>query len=241
MSQPADSRSEPTIPSVSITFRPVADDFHLQSLNVVDGDARIAVSFNDARPLGTTLKDRAAREVRQFLDRAGEERGMWSFPDERIVLRDLLLAEPRLIVSHRPTLGRVHVLRFNRFYGQVMGLFDASVRIANPLRSQLEDLAFRTVEGAMLPLFNLSEFLETNRLSGEELDRIQVSRMVELLDQLREKIGQLQLHYLILSRTVSKGTPDSASRLSTDLMELIDGEDVLLAENDDTAIPPFLW
>ncbi|EAR51153.1 hypothetical protein OG2516_14800 [Oceanicola granulosus HTCC2516] len=217
MDKVADRGLKPTFSSLALTFEPDGGEFNLQAVTVAEGDARIAITFADARPLAGTLRDHPARAMRRLLLRAEQPTGIWSFPDERVVLRELILSEPRLIVSRRSTGASLYVLRFQRFFGQLLGLFDPAASIANPLRVQLDELAFRTIESAMLPLFNIAEHLERGETGVLPEEALQ-----ELLQQLRTRIDNLHLHYLVLSQALAHGRPAASARLSQDLMDLVE-------------------
>ncbi|SLN49440.1 hypothetical protein [Roseisalinus antarcticus] len=201
---------KPVFSNLSMSIEERGGEFRLRSVVVNEGDARIQIAFNEPRPLKTTLRGRVLQDVTRYLESVDRPTGIWSFTGDRVVMQDLILSDPRLVVSQSLTddAVRVFVLRFQRFFGQVTGMFDETVSIANPLRSQLDDLAFRTIESAIMPLFNISKFLESRSADVRDMP---VGKLTEMLGDLQKKITNLHLHYLVLSQHLS-GRPESRRR-----------------------------
>ncbi|KAA9008147.1 hypothetical protein [Histidinibacterium aquaticum] len=210
--------------SLALTIEESEGVFSLTGLQLNQAEARAKLTFGGAKPLDEVLRPRAVPQVRRMLDAVDRDTGVWSFPNDRVVMSNLVLSEPRLVVS-RVTVepdARLFVLRFRRLFGLMTELLDPSVTIANPLRSQLEDLAFSTIEQALLPLFNIGEYIGVQTAGGAP-DGIPQESLMEVLNDLRERIDALHLNYLVLSQHLSGRSEPGVHRLPGDLLSIAEG------------------
>lgn len=222
MDQVGSGGGHPPTCKISLTLEQRGDEHVVNGVTVIGPESRIMVTFTEPRPFPEMLRERPAAAIRRFMSGVDRETGIWSFPGEKVVMKDLILSEPRLVVSSPTPDTRIFVLHFHHFFGQVMGLFDESVTIADTLRMQLDELAFRTIEQALLPLFNISEYISSRNLDADDLPRAEVATM---LRELNDRISNLHLHYMVLSQHLEPGRrPPAAPRLSNDLMHLFEPE-----------------
>ena len=188
-------------------FETPAQQITLRSVELLGNGSRLRVSFTRDNQLSEVLNPDILGSVQELLEKAPPGNGLIALPEFVIKIKDLILANARIITAPNPSGGRYFSVRFERLFGNLMSFFGKTVDIANAVHTQARSIADLAVKNVYLPLFEFAEFLENASDANLFGDR---KRLYLHLSETRDRIRELESYHEALMRVIDEEETDEA-------------------------------
>ena len=120
-----------------------------------------------------------------------------TFPELRLSVPGLLVAECVATYRADPSGGHDINLHFRQVFGNVQALFRANVMAMNCVRDEANDIVVDSLESALIPIFDLGEYVRQQlRNSGDASEQAIADAMAGLV----ARIDSLELSFEMFKR-----------------------------------------
>ena len=181
-----------------------------RSVEIMDKVSRVRFSFNADCMIESVFNSRAMHEIRAIIDRMADRRGILALPDLRIDLKDLVLEGCRVLVTAAEDGIETIMVRFVRYFGRVLSLFQDGFSHRDCLADTAVDQAVSALEKVYMPLRNFSVYLDDLLANFPHLlDREKISFLQRIRDEISGMghVSDIIVHYVNAQGAIGANEP----------------------------------
>lgn len=183
----------------------------VRSVEIVDRDSRVRISFSSECRMAAVFEPRVHYEMDMIVQSVGAERGLTILPDLRVDLDTLILEGCRVTVGAARD-GVEHIMiRFVRYFGRIHALFREEFAHRDCLAETAVDQAINALEEVYMPLRNFSAYLDDVLSRGKEmLDPSQLAFLRSIRNRIAgmEHVSDVISHYVASQSMLHAGSAD---------------------------------